>query len=487
MNPGGIFDHMVSLHRIALPILILLSLLGCGRNETKEPVSVAVNPTFFKIPSGGEVQLSTDVSGTLNQEVSWEVSGPSGSSISSIGLFRAPLNAGGKTASIRAISQDNPAAVGNGAVSMTSFSKLAGETVPAGSDQITLGGFTVRTGQTIDLNGDGILDLLSGSPSGNLVTAFLGVGNGLFRKQAEISVNQPIAVAVGDFINTSEFVADIAIASRTDGNVQMISGKFGPSQNPLPTTVAMTLPLSGKIPSALASGRFHGAVESQNSDLAVGTDDGSIVLLLQDRLSGVFSPQSPVDLGGKPTRIITADFNRDNFLDMAVLREGATDTLILLGDGNGRFAAPISTPFPSPPTSIAIGDFNDDQIPDLAATHAGMNQISISFGNGNGTFGLPRFHAVESAPASIAAGDFNLGGKTDIVVTLPDSNAVLFLFGDGSGAFIGKFRSDVAAPPLALISGFFSGFQSPQGFQNIGFIYLNGTENRFYLLNNLSS
>ncbi|MDC4225227.1 MAG: hypothetical protein MPW15_13585 [Candidatus Manganitrophus sp.] len=59
-------------------LFLLIAFSSCGRKESDDGVGVRVVPTFFKIPSGGEVQLSADVAGTLNQEVTWEVTGPFG-------------------------------------------------------------------------------------------------------------------------------------------------------------------------------------------------------------------------------------------------------------------------------------------------------------------------------------------------------------------------------------------------------------------------
>lgn len=476
----------MTLSKLFIFLLIFSLFFGCGRKESDDGVGVTVNPTFFHLPSGGEVQLSADVSGTLNKAVTWEVNGPLGTGISSGGLFRAPLNAGGQTAIVRAISQDNPNVAGNAAVAMTSFSKEPGEAVPTGSDVMIVGGYTVRAGQTIDLNGDNALDLISVNHSGNLAV-YLGVGGARFLKKVEIPVSEPSAVTVGDFVNLNDFVADFAIASRSEQVVKIISGKAGSAQDTFPATITMTLSLSGQTPSAMAAGRFHGDVESRNSDLVVGNEDGSIILFLQERSTSDFSAQPAITVGGKVTQIVPADFNGDELLDLAILHEGAGDVVIFLGDGADGFSGPISVPFVSVPTSLAVGDFNDDEINDLAAAHASSSQVSVSLGKGDGTFESPIFQSVESAPTSISVGDFNLGGKTDIAVALRDSRAVLLLFGDGTGKFVGKFRFDTGVAPLSLVPGFFTSFQSPQGFQSVGLIYISGTDNKFYLLNNVSS
>lgn len=465
-------------------LFIVAAIFGCGRKESEVGVGVRITPTFFQLPSGGEVQLSADVSGTLNKGVTWEVNGPLGTSISTGGFFRAPLNAGGQTATVRAVSQDDPNASGNAAVSMTTFTKELGETVPTGSDQLIVGGYTVRAGQTIDLNGDNALDLISVNPAGP-VAIYLGVGGARFLK-TETQISEPSAVAVGDFVNSADFVADIAIASKNEHAVNIISGKAASAQTPFPTTITTMLSLSGQTPSALAAGRFHGDVESRNSDLIVGTEEGSIILFLQDRAAGSFNVQPAIAIGGKVTHLVSADFNGDELLDLAVLRQETSDVSVFLGDGAGALSGPISVPFTSVPTSLAVGDFDNDEINDLAAAHFSSRQVSVSLGNGDGTFGPPLFMSVESRPTSISVGDFNLGGNADIAVALPDSisRAVLLLFGDGAGNLIGNLRYDTGVSPLSLVPGFFTSFQSPQGFQSIGLIYIDGTGNKFYLLNN---
>lgn len=483
-------------------LLTLAALFGCGRDGSKDSIQVTVTPSFFQLPSGGEVQLSADVSGTLNKAVTWDVSGPLGTSISSTGRFRSPVNAGGKTATVRALSQDDPTAMGNAAITMTTFSKLSSDAVvPAGTDRIIVGGYTVPGGQTINLNGDSLIDLVSASRSGNLVAVYLGVGNGLFLK-TQIPVNEPSAVIVGDFVNSGDFVADLAFASRSEQSVKIISGKDQTPQTPFPDTIAITLPLlPGQTPSALAVGRFHGDVESRNSDLVVGTEEGSIIIFLQDRhavdVTQTFPSNTSITVGGKIIQMIPADFNGDNLTDLAVLREGAGEVLILLGDGSGGFSSPISVPFSSPPTSIALGDLNADKIIDLVAAHGSSNQVSTSNGKGDGTFLSAVYISLDSSPGSVLVEDLNLDriNKTtnrpenpmlDLAISLPSSNEVLSLYNDGTGKFIGNLRYNTGVIPRSLISGFFLSTQNPQGFQTVSLVYLSETEHKFHLLNNVT-
>ncbi len=483
-------------------LFILSALIGCGRKESDDEVGVAVLPTFFKLPAGGEVLLSADVSGTLDKGVAWQINGP-GSIDPATGLYRSDPNfdSNRPTATVQAVSQDDPSAIGFAAITMTASSKLSSDpAVPVGSRSLVMGGYAVRAGQTIDLNGDSLLDLVSVSRSRNRAVVFLGVGNGLFRKQAEISVVDPSGVIVGDFVNSEAFIADLAIGSRNERAIKIISGEAGSPHVPFPVTVTTHPLTNGEIPSALAAGQFHGDVASRNSDLIVGTEEGSIVLFLQDRSTNQFSQPSAIAVGGKVTQMVTADFNGDESLDLAVLRDGAGDVSIFLGDGAGAFSGPVSVPFTSPPTSLAVGDLNGDNIIDLAAAHQASSQVSTSNGKGDGTFLPAAYLSVEFPPGAIVVEDFNLdrinetptrpgNPMLDIAVTLPSLREILVLFGDGTGKFIGKFNhSTGTTTPVTLISGFFltGGFQSPQGFQSVSLVYLSETEDKFHLLNNIS-
>ncbi|HZR47838.1 MAG TPA: VCBS repeat-containing protein [Candidatus Manganitrophaceae bacterium] len=492
--------------KIFLFILSGFLFLGCGRKGSDEPVQVAVKPTFFQLPAGGQVQFSADVSGTLDKTVQWSVTG-AGSSISTTGLYQAPLAP--STATIQAKSVADPTAVGNGAAQTTQVQKLTGEVLLPDMSQLVIGGYTVRAGITIDLNGDNILDLVAFSESTNTVRFFLGLGTAGKFNHKDISITAPVAVAVADFIpeGSNAFAADAAVACAgpcepNQPNIALIQGgaftnyTITYSSN-TPGSPGPGLDLSDLGPAALlAAGRFHGDVEARNSDLVAVTADGKLVLFLQNKqvVPVAFDRTAPIQVG-TPVQLVVADFNQDSFLDLAVVRGGVSDVLILLGDGTGNFPSQVSVPMPAQPISIGVGDFNGDDIPDLAAAFSSLKSVSYSIGKGDGTFQPPTSIALSSRPEKLVVEDINLdrvvktdrlkgNAMQDIAVSLPDEKEVYALFTDGTGSMIGSwfYKTDVA--PASLLSGFFSGPNSPSGFQSVGLVYINRSENRFYILNN---
>lgn len=132
-----------------------------------------------------------------------------------------------------------------------------------------------------------------------------------------------------------------------------------------------------------------------------------------------------------------ADFNKDNFLDLAVgLRQrfGSFGARVLLGNGNGTFQPPLNINVGQPSFSIAVGDFNGDGIPDFAQTNNFGFDVSVRLGNGDGTLGGGWGGKPGDNPNSIAVGDFNGDDIPDLVVT-DNLIGVQVLLGNGDGSF----------------------------------------------------
>jgi hypothetical protein len=160
-----------------------------------------------------------------------------------------------------------------------------------------------------------------------------------------------------------------------------------------------------------------------------------------------FSPAAGYPVGANPQDVVTADFNNDGRLDLAVANYSGDTVSVLLGNGDATFQPAQTSPTGAGPQSVAVGDFNEDGTLDLATANAAS--VSVLTGNGDGTFGSPADINVGSDPASVAVGDFNGDGRMDLGVV---SNTFYYwpeygygdyqgianvLLGHGDGTFAG--------------------------------------------------
>ena len=295
-----------------------------------------------------------------------------------------------------------------------------------------------------DLDGDGMLDAVTGNINTRSISILMGNGDGTFRFQENIGLTErwalPRDVELVDLNDDSAL--DIVLAGGTEFAVTVLlgggDGTFGPS-----SLVPM---LEHHSPDVVVVADFN---NDGQLDLATTTsqeDAVSVVLGLGD---GSFQPAVSRSLpeGFSPQGLIAADFNRDGSLDLVVARYNGTRLLLGNGDGTFELGDLVGLSRSADPEHMAVGDVNGDGFVDLVTTD-GRNDVNVSYGNGAGGFPTGREYSVVGA-AGFELVDLDADGILDIIVLDSQNSRAVVLQGRERGEFTETDEFRVAAGKAA--------------------------------------
>ena len=262
-----------------------------------------------------------------------------------------------------------------------------------------------------DLNGDEALDLVTANTYfPDSVSVLLGNGNGTFEAAQTLTddYSNPTCVEVADL--DGDGVLDLITTNMGSANVSVRMG-IGNG-----TFQSATLFTVGSGPRSVIATDLNG---DKILDLVTGNEYSDNVSVLLGYGNGGFQAANHFAAGDGPMSVTATDLNSDGHLDLGVTNYYAASASVMLGQGNGNFQLAKSLAVGDGPASVVAADMNQDGIIDLVTANALSDNISVLLGKGYVTFGPETTTTVDAKMVQPLA----FGGLQSVTAS-PDGNVV---------------------------------------------------------------
>lgn len=294
----------------------------------------------------------------------------------------------------------------------------------------------------VDLNGDGLDDLVTTNLSSETLTVRLNDLEKGYLDPTTLKVGKfPSSIAAGDFNQDGKWDLAVSVTGENKTGAKICvwlgNGK-GDFQSPIEID-------QGRNPGAIQVADLNG---DGISDLITGNYvDYPYLCVLIGKGDGTFQPPAESNAKVYPQDIAVKDFNGDGNLDFLFCGGGLT---LFLGNGNGEHLEEKFLSYDVGATRIASGDVNEDGHMDFVITRFSQNSTNLYIGDGKGNFTDRGSVAEGSGSIGVQLADVNQDGHLDLFVVNQYGANVSVLLGKGNGGFFGQTNYSAGYQPHSL-------------------------------------
>ncbi|MBC7741002.1 MAG: VCBS repeat-containing protein, partial [Bdellovibrionaceae bacterium] len=313
-------------------------------------------------------------------------------------------------------------------------------------------GSTSKLGQnpieliSIDVNGDGLNDLVVLNSSDPSIGIILSTGGGLYGPMTKVNAicTTPNGIASGDVDEDGKVDLVISCGNSVTTSMQIYKGS-GNGQ----FTFSSNILLAGGefIPYGITVADIN---KDGHVDLISSAAGSAMMYVRKGVGNGTFLAAVSYATGGSPGSIKVLDINKDTNMDIVVINAADSTVSTFLNNGTGAFTALQIYSTRAGPMALTIADFNGDTYPDFAVANNVDSSVTVFINTTTSDFAESTTLPAGVGTNSVASVDYNKDGKIDLAVSNGSDSTVSVYTGLGNGQFTALATIAVGSYPVFL-------------------------------------